>query len=534
MGLLAAYRFYDYWTTGFFVSDEYGYFYNALHGQVYSDRWFFSDLNTVIFRLFGIHSVDSFSYLLPFYIFFWASITFLALFKTLRLLAFDERTVALSLVSSFALVSFVLLSLGFLTEPVGLCFAVLGIYLLVRVMKATKARDMVVSSFLAACSFGAAAGTREPYNAFLAAGIIIVLGLAYAKRKERLVTGRFGNRAILSFCVFAFALTAVFFLTVPTDVYAHQLAPLTKSAVTDLTNPQTITSQAGPGGAGSAVYPWYARYVATNTLVIFLGGVLMGWGPLCFGVALAGFAILVKRSARGGSVQARFLLVTALVALASYLVVSFIFAPDPTYFSFQDYSTIIRFSDTALPAYFLCAPLFLALVSRSRRRIAGLGIAVIVFLALAVPVYQTYAASNFNYTSGQNPFQLGYKTDAAVLRDYFSGLPGNGTTDLVGLPYGWSFTPGVQDIRGLSAYSIGWSSLNPTLVLDNFTSMRWSSFYLYHPNGQVFPKDQRFYALMLNSSSPSAGSPAPYSVTRVLPVLRGADFTMYRVELAWK
>src|SRR5579859_8082336 len=75
LAVLCAYRFYDYWTTGFFVSDEYGYFYDAVHGAIYSDRWFFGWVNIIIFKAFGIASVDAYSYLLPFYLFFWTAIT---------------------------------------------------------------------------------------------------------------------------------------------------------------------------------------------------------------------------------------------------------------------------------------------------------------------------------------------------------------------------------------------------------------------------------------------------------------------------
>lgn len=525
VAVLSAYRFYDYWTSGFYVSDEYGYFYNAIHGQVYSDRWFFSDLNTIIFRLFGIRSVDAFSYLLPFYIFFWASTTFYILFRTLRLLSFDERTVAVSLASSFALISFVLLSLGFLTEPVGLTFAVFGIYLLVRVMKARSARDIILSSFLAACSFGAAAGTREPYNAFLVAGVVIVLGLAYSKRRESLPTRRLSSNAVLLFSVLAFALTAGFFLVVPSDVYAQQVAPLTKAAFTDITNPQTITAAAG------GAYPWYARYVATNTLVIFLGGVVMGWGPLCFAIALGGFAMLL-RGVRRSTVEARLLLVTALIALASYLLVSFIFAPDPTYFTFENYSTIIRFSDTALPAYFVCAPFFLTLVAKNRKRILGLAAVVLVFLALAVPVYQTYASSNLNYTAGTNPFQLGYKTDAALLRNYFHGVPDDQRVYLVGVPYGWDFTPGVQDLSNVVAYSIGTYNTYPDLTFGNLTSVRPSHLYVYLNPAESFPTSQAFISNMLNGTSPPPGS--AYAVVRSQVVVQGADFALYEIGLQWR
>src|SRR5271155_2508580 len=180
LAALCVYRFYDFWTTGFFVSDEYGYFFDAVHGSIYSDRWLFGWMNIYLFKALGITSVDSFSYLLPFYMFFWTGLTLVVFYKMLKLLGFDTATVAVSLLSSFVLISFVLLSLGFLTEPVGLCFAMLGIYFLLRFQRAKGGGGLVGFSILAVLSFGAASGTREPYEAFLIGGVVIAVLIAFS------------------------------------------------------------------------------------------------------------------------------------------------------------------------------------------------------------------------------------------------------------------------------------------------------------------------------------------------------------------
>ena len=117
LAVLCAYRFYDYWTTGFFVSDEYGYFFDAVHGAVYSGRWFFGWVNIFLFKALGITSVDAFSFLLPFYLFFWTGITLIVFYKFLKIAGFDEVVTSLSLISSFILISFILLSLGFRLSP---------------------------------------------------------------------------------------------------------------------------------------------------------------------------------------------------------------------------------------------------------------------------------------------------------------------------------------------------------------------------------------------------------------------------------
>lgn len=523
--MLCAYRFYSYWTTGFFVSDEFGYFYDALHGALYSDRWFVGSVNILIFKALGITSTDAFSYLLPFYLFFWTATTFIVFYKLLKLLEFDELTTALSLLSCFVLIAFILLSLGFLTEPVGLCMAMCGIYLLARYMKSTSVRGSLVFPLLSACFFGFAAGTREPYNALLIGGIVIVLMLALAKRHAGLVSGRLSPTALVVVPVLLFALASLFFLFVTTQAYAQQVAPISTSLV------QSITSNSHTTAAGAV--PWYREYIATNTLLIFFGGIVLGWGPICVLIALGGFMILLQKSFRGKDITARFLLLTSVFALGSYLIVSFIYAPSPYYFSFGDYSTVIRFSDTALPAYFLVAPFFLAIVSKSRKRMLGLAVVCVAFLLIAVPVYQVYAASNIDYTS-QNPFQPGYHTDAALMRNYFAANDSNQAVELVGLPYGWTFTPGVQDLHA-QAYSIGPSSIAPEITYGNFTAMKWPVFFLYvNEPSSAFPTEDQFLAQFFNSTAqPGQVTGNPFTIVGTQPVLHGSDFTLYRVQLDW-
>jgi hypothetical protein len=573
---LCAYRFYDFWTTGFFVSDEYGYFFDAVHGSIYSDRWFFGWMNIYLFKALGITNVDAFSFLLPFYMFFWTGLTLFVFYKMLKFLGFNKVTVAVSLLSSFVLISFVLLSLGFLTEPVGLCFAMLGIFFLLRFLKSKSSRGHIAFPILAVLSFGAASGTREPYEAFLIGGIVIVALIAFSHRRENIRVSRAGSRALLLLCVLFFAVGSVFFLTVPTQAYSQQVQPLSTqlaesfvtqpttsppaatttvststitttstslvtitSANSTLTSTTTLTRTTTSTTVSTvlpAAVPFYRQSLLLNTLLIFLGGIILGWGPICFVVALCGFLILLRRSLWGGDATPRFMLLTALTALGSYFVVSFIFAPDPSYFSFQDYSTIIRFSDTALPAYFIAAPYFVLTLSKSRRRLAGLGAVCILFLLIAVPLYEGYASSNFN-EAAQNPFQLGYRSDAVILRNYFTANGGGQALNLVGVPYGWTFTPGVQDIRDLHAYATGPDQTVPELLLGNFTSMKWQVFYIYaNPPPYTFPPNSQFLVQFLNSTSASSATPpsSPFTILGTQPVLSGSDFTLYKVQLGWR
>jgi hypothetical protein len=104
LAALCTYRFYSYLVTGFFVSDEFGYYYNAANGTFYGDRWFFGWLNVFLFDIFRIRTPDAFAFFLPFYLFFWGAATVCVFYLLLKLQGFDELTVALSVVSSFVLV----------------------------------------------------------------------------------------------------------------------------------------------------------------------------------------------------------------------------------------------------------------------------------------------------------------------------------------------------------------------------------------------------------------------------------------------
>ena len=558
LAVLCAYRFYNFWTTGFFVSDEYGYFYDAIHGAVYSDRWFVGWVNILLFKALGITNVDAFSYLLPFYLFFWTAITFIVFYKLLKLLEFNETTIALSLASCFVLISFLLLSLGFLTEPVGLCMAMSGVYFLARGLKAKSAAGLIGFAFLACCFFGFASGTREPYEAFLIAGGLVVLAIAVSRRKDAIKTRRLGTRVVLVISVLAFLVPAALFLTVPSQAYSQQVAPISGQIVQSLTS-NPVTSPAATTTITSAVtvtntvtfngtttvsstvttttrlstssVPFYREFVLTNTLLIFFGGLVLGWGPVCFAIGLAGFLILFQRAVRRSDVTARFVLLTSLTALGSYLIVSFIYAPDPYYFSFQDYSTVIRFSDTALPAYFLVAPFFISMLAKNRKRMLALAAVCVAFLLIAVPVYQVYAASNFNYTS-QNPFDLGYRSDAVALRDYFAANDSNQAVNLIGVPYGWTFTPGVQDLR-VQAFAIGQNPLTPEITLNEFVALRFPVVYLYYTPASAFPPEDSFLSQLFDSNQTFSVGFAAFTVLGVQPVLHGSDFTLYEVPLRW-
>ncbi|MDA4118184.1 MAG: hypothetical protein OK455_07555 [Thaumarchaeota archaeon] len=525
LAALCAYRFYSYLVTGFFVSDEFGYYYNAANGTVYGDRWFFGWLNVFLFDIFRIRTPDAFAFFLPYYLFFWGGATVCVFYLLLKSQGFDELTVALSVVSSFVLVSFILLSLGFLTESEGLCMAMLGIYGLVRFLKSYKELGRFFWLVFAALFLGFAGGTREPYVA-LELGAILVVVIAAIKHPVKIRAGRYGATGVA-------ALSILFFL-VPTGLmlYANTATTSTVAPLaTDIL--KNILSNAPPPVKVSSVSLSGAP-VLSNTMLIFIGGIFLGWGPIAFPLALIGLIILIRTTLRRDP-KALALLILALSALASDLVVSFLFGPDPTYFTFTNYSTIIRFSGTALPAFFLTAPLFLAIVARRKRRVVGLLGVVIASLLILVPVYQVLAISNLGYVT-VSPFGLDYRSPAVQVRDYVNSHESEAPFHIIGVPYGWYFTPGVDGLKSVDVYSpSSGGTLSPVLNYSAFVSMRWTQFYLYSSSNFVTEKSNSPYVLQFIPGAPyvATNQTAPFTITNSTIEIRNHDFLFTKVDLTW-
>jgi len=577
---LAVFRFYDYWTTGFFVPDEYGYYYDGLHGLIYAGRWFFGDLNGLTFKLLGITNVDSYSYFLPFYIFFWASVTLIFVYKLLCEIEPDVATRAVTILSSFILVSFVLLSLSFLTEPMGLALAMGGVYFVVKFFKSGGSRIRLLYPSLAALFFGAAGATREPYDAFLIGGVILVAigswkhfreadlnGPGYSRGRRRPVLG------VIAILLFLLPAASFYYGNSATSSQVSSLGPQivssivsnpanavsppstetvtstvtsTSTSVTMVTNVVNQTTTVTSSTVTNLVtrvtssvvtstqsYPFFARSLILNTLVIFAGGILLGWGPLAFVIGAIGLLLLLRRAVIGRELSYALILLAVLIALGSYFVVSYIFGNDPSYFSFTNYSTIIRFSDTALPAFFLTAPIALGVVAKRRKGLMLYAAVIIIFLVAAVPVYQNYAASNIRYV-GANPFAFGYHTDAVLIRNYMhQNLPGQ-TVTMIGVPYGWVFTPGVQDLSRVTVYDFTSNPALPHLDSGNFTSTRLATFFVLIYDSATIDHDAPWLAPFINSTIQSGSiEGSSYTITGRSLVFETSAFQLLQVSLAW-
>lgn len=596
MAVLCVYREYDYWTTGFYVPDELGYAHDAMQGTYYGPRWFFGWLNIDLFRLFSIHTVTPYFLLLPFYMFLWSFTTIYFYYRILKLLRLDPTTIALSLFSSLFLVSFVLLSLGFLTEPVGLSLAMVGTYFMLKIVVRGGERDLtlLVYPLLSALFFVAAAGTREPYDIFQVGGMLLVLLAVLSQRHGLRHLSSPRRKALMAVSVCMFLIPSAIFLQYPNGELSGVVMPtlqgflsnffgrtnqphsststvtsttsttvtgentsthtypvnstittvingttttivrsgLTTSLVVETTT-QTIQTTTSTTVVTPPRQPFFlAQSIVGNTILIFLGGLLLGWGPILLVLAAAGLILLLLRIRRAGP-DRKLVLLLALLALGSYFGVSFIFSSDPFYLSFTNYSTIIRFSDTAIPACFLMTPFAIsAIASRGRRYVWSVVAVFVIFLLVAVPAYETYAASTLTAGGGANPFNPGYRTDAVLIRDYFMTNRNPNGSILVEYPVGWDFTPGT-DIINAKVYTLTPGSSVPSISYQDFLHCRWQTFYIYNASDIAAVRSQAPYLLPMILANAPTNTTSPNTVTDKEVVLTGNDFSLIRVQLSW-
>jgi len=568
LSALILFRTYDFWTTGFLVSDEHEYLFEAITGSIYGNRYFFGTVNILLFRIFRISDIDSFFFLFPVYLAFWDLLTVFVFYKILRLLEVDGRTMAVSLFSSLFMISFVLLSLGFLTETVGLAMAMLGIYFIIAfAKKAKKPSDSVKYPLLAALSLSAAMYTREPYTIFLIGGIFIVAFLALASARAAGAGSRRKAFGVASLAIIAFAIPAAVFLNWPGTLLGEVepaasgigqtiVSPVVTNATTSIvtvpgrnvtgttttttvvnstTRTITITTVSSQTTTEQVQQNVLLNSGLVNTFWIFFGGIFLGWGPILFFVGITGLVLLLLRFKRAREPLTVTIVSLCLLAFGSYLVVSYLFSGDPTYLTFAHYSTIIRFSDTATPAYFLLAPFaFPALVRRPRVLYGFVAVLLVLSVAL-IPTYQSYAASNLSLQT--NPYTLGYRTPGVDLRDYVSSNAKASPFNIMGFPPStglptqepafdslW-WTPGGNAVQGVNIY--------PYLSESTFTQYHWTSFYLYYYGVQDI-QSQAAYLYPAVVPSAQQNSTLPFKLLGEQVIFHDSSGgTLIEIQLSW-
>lgn len=575
---LCGYRAYNLWATGYLVTDEYRYIADAMQGQIYGGRFFFGGLNVLLFHLLGLQGSLSVSFVvfLALYLFLWNSITVYAFYKVMRLLKFDNRTMVLSFFSSMFVISFILLSLGFLTEPVGLAMTMLGIYFFVRyALHEGRSRYLLIYPLIASLAFSAARYTREPYSIFLIGGIVgaVMIGRNHHKR---IVGFSEKNKTVLvTLSVLCFVIPSIFFLQYPnsltaevgtlflgfgqmvsqpvvTNVTTTTVTSLstylttvirtsmeivtqtivsgthTVMQVTTLTHTSSLTSTASTVVENAVVStnPILNSRLA-NTAYIFVGGLILGWGPIMFVVGLWGSVLVISRANRTRNIGYLVVLLAVVLAAGSYLFVSYIFAVDPTYLTLQHYSTIIRFSDTSLPCFFLAAPFAFSFIARKRLYVVIYLVLLLVFSAFAISAYPVYITSNLSNLGVQgDPFLLNYISPGVYFRDYVSTHQSGVPFYVVG-PFQatWWWAPKSQLVND----SV---QIFQQISQQEFTSMKWHEFYIFGYDTKSLVSQMPFLSTFIRLNQSGSNFATPYRIESDQLLFNDSGY-LIQVQLSW-
>ena len=225
------------------------------------------------------------------------------------------------------------------------------------------------------------------------------------------------------------------------------------------------------------------------------------------------------------------ILAFCIIALGSNLLVSFILAANPYYFTSGAYSTIIRYSDSGIPAFFLAAPFAISAITKNRKGLVGLVLVLLLTVAVAVPLYPRLASSNFSLTQEVNgdPFLPGFRTPSVMIRDYVLANPDLGPFMIIGAPtyYGftdvWNFTPGTQ---GLPVHFVR------SISSQSFLEDRWSVFYVYGDSGDNASLFDRYPFSGLLPSRVGSNLSLPFQVVDRQVIFNQTAF-LIRFQLAW-
>lgn len=273
---------------------------------------------------------------------------------------------------------------------------------------------------------------------------------------------------------------------------------------------------------------------------MFFGGLLLGWNPILGISAIIGFFLLLKLVLKRKDDTHTMAFGCALLGFLQFFVVSAMMMSDPNVPIIRSLSTIIRYSQLSVPAYFLSVPFFFQKLNK--RFTIALFIILMVFSLSAAGTYSQYLQSHLSdgypYSSGQQIFTLDYRTPFARLRDDIISSHRKNVvvlaeadmhSDYDNTTMFWSMVPGTDVLPPVKFY--------PYLSETQFISMKFTEFYIYsegyNATERVIAKAP-YLASFINGNSSDSPSPSSlYQVEKVETVHRGTDGFLIFVRLRW-
>ncbi len=320
--------------TGYLAPDELWYFNTyILGGQPIPSGYREVFLGTFLLFFKGSSNVPDFLFRGTIYCTLWGAGSVVVAYKILGLMKLREIEKSLAMFSLPLIPVFSLFVPLIITETMGLFFALIGVYFMIRFVLKGNA----ISALLASIFFIMAYKVREPYL-LMAFGSLLAVLLS-------------GKRSVKAF--FASAIPLSLFFPVPISynplvfanpVYAYFINWL-----------QSFTMALNPNATSNvniltpAITVPYAYATPLNALRAFLIGLFYGYNPLFTlfifaSMALSGYVLVKRHSALAGIT-----LLTMVLALSSFGVSDVIAVSS---YMTTTTATIIRYSHTAMPSIF--------------------------------------------------------------------------------------------------------------------------------------------------------------------------------------
>ena len=522
---LVAIRTANLYVTGFVTSDEANYAIRAMDGILFPNRYFFDVVTISLFKLLGISSVSGFFEVFPFFLAFWSVSFILVTYKVIGLLTKDTSIRNFTVFTLPFIITYSLLSVGFLTETTALTLAMAGIYCWIRYFKVRKSHYLPL---LSSAALVAASYSREPYMVFPVLGVLTWFILA-AFRKADVRDA------------FLFLLPALLML-VPT--YSPFL-PLVQGAFHVILSPQPATATVTTSTVGSNVTSAGGPAQTLSMLAtlgtaayLFFGGIALGWNPVLFFMGVGGFALIVYQFVKRRYEFA--LLSVVLLGLGTVFLLDVLFVQQTGFFTGEGLSTLLRYSNPSVTAYVLIAPFVYEKLSRNQRVI----IAALLIVLVVVSFGEYSQLSQTNLSLPYNAMSFGNQYGPLVARDYFLQLHGAKTTAFISVDWkaGQLY---LRDISGLNVYP---TLLQPAPISEEqFVQMHLTSYYILSA-GTLNPKNLTTTIFSLGLSPPfpafilepyqrvynqTVQSTDGYTVTAANVVFASPTGNMIRVNVTW-
>jgi hypothetical protein len=487
--VLIAVRTANLYATGFVTSDEANYAVRAMDGILFPNRYFFDITTISLFKLFGIGSVSGFFAIFPFFLAFWGVSFIIVTYKVVGLLTKDTAVRDFTVFTLPFIITYSLLSVGFLTETTALTLAMVGIYCWVRYFKVGKSHYLPL---LSSAALVAAAYSREPYMVFPVLGALVWFLLAAFRKADVADAFLFLLPALLmlvpTYSPFLPLVQGAFHV-----ILVQPTTTVTSSSIVGSNGSSTSITTVSTSGSPSPSAPALSVLATLGTATyLFFGGIVLGWNPLLFFVGLGGFVLVVYQF-----VKRRYdfaLLSVVLLGLGTVFLLDVLFVQQTGFFTGQGLSTLIRYANPSVTAYVLIAPFVYEKISRNKRLI----IAVLLIVLVAASFGEYSHLSQTNLSLPYNAMSFGNKYGPLVARDYFLQLQGANTTAFISEDWkaGQLY---LRDIPGLSAYP---TFLQPVPINESqFVQMHLTSYYILSA-GTLDPKNMTTTILSLGLSPP--------------------------------